>query len=456
MTGKVYIAIDLKSFYASVECVDRGLDPLTENLVVADITKTEKTICLAVSPSLKALGIPGRARLFEVMEKAQNINLTIAPPRMARYVEISTKIFGIYGRYIAPEDIHVYSVDEVFMDVTNYLKTYNMSPRELAMTMIKDVLEQTGITATAGIGENMYLAKIAMDIVAKKMPADKNGVRIAELTEKTYREKLWAHEPLTDFWRVGKGISKRLNNMGIKTMGDLARYSLVASDKLYKEFGINAELLIDHAWGYEPVEMKDVKNYKSESHSISSGQVLSHSYTKQKARIVIQEMADNIALDLMQKGLFTDQIVLFICYESLFQKKKGMLEDFSENSEHKKIKTYTNGTINIGKFTCSSRKITEKTLELFDKIVDDDYKIKKLYITLNHVTMDESKNLVGQLNMFVDYKEEHDAEEKDHRLQNAELAIKKKFGKNAIFKAISLEDGATQIMRNNQIGGHKA
>lgn len=312
-TARKYIAIDLKSFYASVECVERGLDPLEARLVVADVSRTEKTICLAVSPALKALGISGRARLFEVYQKARDF--IIAPPRMQKYIEVSQRIFRIYASFVATEDIHVYSIDEVFIDATSYLKNYKMTARELAMTMIKKVLAETGITATAGIGSNLYLAKIAMDIEAKRMRPDEDGVRIAELDEKSYRRKLWAHQPLTDFWRVGAGYARRLKKYGISTMGDLARFSLAGSDKLYHEFGVNAELLIDHAWGYEPTTMTDIKAYRSENHSLSSGQVLSQPYSSSRARIVIAEMADELALKLVRDELMTDQIALTLGHD---------------------------------------------------------------------------------------------------------------------------------------------
>lgn len=390
------------------------------------------------------------------MEKAQNIDIVIAPPRMARYIEISTKIFGIYGKYIASEDIHVYSVDEVFIDATNYLKTYKMTPNELAMAMIKDVLIQTGITATAGIGENLYLAKIAMDIVAKHLPADENGVRIAELTEKTYREKLWTHEPLTDFWRVGRGISKRLQNLGIKTMGDLAKYSITGSDRLYKEFGINAELLIDHAWGYEPVELKDIKNYKSSTHSLSSGQVLAEPYPYNKARIVVQEMADNLTLEMMQKGLFTNQVGLTIIYDIKNLKINSYNGETEKDFYGRTIPKNSNSTQNIQKYTASAKLITKNILELFDKIVNRDLQIRKMSISLNHVVFNVPEQKYQQLDMFKDYTNEDQDEEKARRLQTAEIAIRQKYGKNAILKAISLEEGATAIKRNQEIGGHKA
>ncbi len=448
---KIYIAIDLKSFYASVECVDRGLDPLTENLVVADITRTEKTICLAVSPALKALGIPGRARLYEIMDKAQNINLTIAPPRMARYMEISTKIVSIYNRFVAPEDIHIYSIDEVFIDATSYLKTYQKTPEELAREMIKTVLNETGITATAGIGTNLYLAKIAMDIVAKHIPADENGVRIASLDEKTYREKLWTHEPLQDFWRIGKGLTKRLHNLGIRTMGDLAKYSITGSDKLYKEFGKNAELMIDHAWGHEPVEMRDIKNYRSNDHSFSNGQVLSRPYSFNEAEVIIKEMADQISFRLASTHLTTDQIALTIVYDISNNYEGEKTEDFYGRMLPKN----SHASRNLSHRTASTSEIVKTACELYQDIANKDLLIRKIYIATNHIKYEDVKELT-QLNIFTDYEEQERNDEKEKELQRAILKIQEKYGKNAIVKAMSLEEGATTIARNRTVGGHRA
>lgn len=431
---KTYLAIDLKSFYASVECVDRGLDPLTTNLVVADITRTEKTICLAVSPSLKALGIPGRARLFEVMEKAQDVEIIIAPPRMQRYADVSNKIIKIYNSFVAGEDMHIYSIDEVFLDITSYLKTYNKTPEELARSIIQEILKQTGITATAGIGTNLYLAKVAMDIVAKHLPPDENGVRIASLGEKSYRKELWNHTPLTDFWRIGRGISKRLENLGIKTMGDLAKYSLTGYDKLYHEFGVNVEIIIDHAWGYEPVEIKDIKGYQAQNHCLNIGQVLSRPYNIEEAEIILKEMLDEMSLRLTSMKLKTDQIVIDLIYHD---------------------KTRAHGSINLGMQSSSSQKITEKAIELYQKIVNDDLYIRKIGITANHVKSADSSTPM-QLDFFTDYEFEKDKEERNERLQEAALKIQAKYGKNAILKAIDLEEGATRMMRNRQIGGHAA
>lgn len=504
---KTYIAIDLKSFYASVECRERSRDPLTTNLVVADPSRTEKTICLAVSPSLKKYGLSGRARLFEVIQKVKaannirkikapnhvfcgssddslalqkkpslKIDYIIAPPRMARYMEYSTKIYNIYLKYIAPEDIHIYSIDEVFIDVTHYLSTYNMTARELAMTMIQDILSTTGITATAGIGTNLYLCKIAMDIVAKHIEPDKNGVRIAELDEMSYRRLLWNHRPITDFWRVGRGYSKKLEKIGLYTMGDIARCSIgkptdyYNEELLYKLFGINAELLIDHAWGYEPCTMEDVKTYKPETNSISSGQVLHCPYEFDKARLVVKEMTDLMVLDLVDKGLVTNQIVLTIGYDienitdkNISQSYKGTV---TTNYYGKKVPKPAHGTTNLPKQTSSTTLITNAVMELYDKIVNKKLLIRRINIVANKLVDEHSvknANKYEQLDLFTDYeilkkqREKENAEsEREKRMQNTILDIKKKFGKNAILKGMNLQEGATAKDRNNQIGGHKA
>ena len=451
---KVYIAIDLKSFYASVECVELGLDPLKARLVVADESRTEKTICLAVSPALKELGIPGRARLYEVYNKAPRGSFIIAKPRMRKYMEVSAKIFEIYASFVAAEDMHVYSVDEVFIDATSYLNTYNMTAREIAKMMINEVLRQTGITATAGIGSNMYLAKIAMDIEAKHMKPDKNGVRIAELDEKSYREKLWDYQPITDFWRIGRGYKKRLANLGIHTMGELARYSLTGSDKLYKAFGKNAELLIDHAWGYEPVEMKDIKNYVSENHSVSMGQVLKEPYDFDKARNIMLEMVDALVLDLANKRLVTDQIVLTIVYDvSTMKKYKGVTQkDFYGRT----IPKHAHGTVNLGSFNASFKIISEKTAELYDQIVKHELSIRRIYVVANHVRFESEKTKPRQLNLFVNPLEQEKELKKESSRQKAILKIKHRYGKNAILRGINFEEGATMRERNQQVGGHKA
>lgn len=477
-SNRIYIAIDLKSFYASVECVERGLDPLTTNLVVADESRTEKTICLAVSPSLKAYGIPGRARLFEVVQKARKYKLSYvaAPPRMSLYMDYSSRIYKIYLKYIAPEDIHVYSVDEVFMDITHYLKTYGMTPEELANTIIKDVYETTGITATAGIGTNMYLCKIAMDIVAKHAEPDANGARIAYLDEKLYRKMLWGHKPITDFWRVGRGYAKKLAEKGIYTMGDVARCSVGKSEDyyneelLYKLFGINAELLIDHAWGYEPCTIADVKAYRPENNSLSQGQVLQCPYTSDKARLIVHEMADMLSLDLVDKRIVTDQIVLTIGYDIenltnplISSKYKG---DISIDVYGRKIPKHAHGTINLKRQTSSSNMIIDAALELYDRIINKSLLVRRINIVANHVINENDikhEEQYEQLDLFTDYdevllkrKEEDEKLLRERKMQEAVLSIKKKYGKNAVLKGMNFEEGATAISRNSQIGGHKA
>ncbi len=496
--NKVYIAIDLKSFYASVECVDRNLDPLDANLVVADPTRTEKTICLAVSPSLKSYGIPGRARLFEVIQKLREVNaqrkyyapkhsftrkshfnselkkdpsaeiaFIVAPPRMAHYMEVSTRIYNVYLKYIAPEDIHVYSIDEVFIDATDYLKTYGLTPRELAMKMVLDVLKTTGITATAGIGTNLYLCKIAMDIYAKHCEPDKNGVRIAELDEMLYRRVLWDHRPLTDFWRIGKGISKKLEAHSLYTMGDVARCSIgkdcdyYNEDLLYKLFGVNAELLIDHAWGWEPTEIADIKAYRPENNSLSSGQVLQEPYEFPKARLVLKEMADLLSLELVSKKLVTNQIVLTVGYdiESLNKSYNGAVET---DRYGRNVPKTAHSSENVGRYTSSTKLICEVAMKLFDRIVDSGLLVRRMYIVANHIISEreaEKETEYVQLNLFTDaqkHEEEENKLKKEKDMQNAILKIKSKYGKNSIIKGMSLKPGATALERNKQIGGHKA
>ena len=468
---RTFIAIDLKSFYASVECVDRGLDPLSTNLVVADESRTEKTICLAVSPSLKAYGIGGRARLFEVYQKARGVEFIIAPPRMAHYIEVSTKVYQTYLKYIAPEDIHVYSIDEVFMDVTAYLNSYKMTAHELAMKMIRDVLATTGITATAGIGTNMYLAKVAMDIVAKKMPADKDGVRIAELDEMSFRHELWDYRPLTKFWRVGRGIAEKLAVYGIDTMGKIARMSIQNEGLLYRLFGVNAELLIDHAWGWEPCTIEAVKAYRPETNSFSSGQVLQEPYTFKKARVVIREMAEGMALDLVSKRLVTDQLVLTVGYDAECLTRPEIREKYhgeiTTNHYGKPVPKHAHGTFNFERPTSSSRLIMDGATKLFDRCVNPDLLIRRLNLTTNHVVSEASVSAQDcapqQLDLFTDYEaleKQRQAEQakldKERRMQEAQLKIKKRFGKNAILRGLNFEEGATAKERNKQIGGHKA
>ena len=507
MRERTYIAIDLKSFYASVECMERGLDPMTTNLVVADASRTEKTICLAVTPALKAYGISGRARLFEVVQQVKEANqirknfapektfsgasfdanelkrdpsLAIdyiaAPPQMAHYMEYSTKIYQVYLKYVAPEDIHVYSIDEVFMDVTTYLSLHGMNAREFAKTIIQDVLKSTGITATAGIGTNLYLCKIAMDIVAKHVKPDADGVRIAQLDEKTYRKLLWSHQPLTDFWRVGKGYAKKLEEVGLYTMGDIARCSIgkpneyYNEDLLYRMFGINAELLIDHAWGYEPCTIADVKSYQPESNSIGSGQVLHCPYPFDQARLIVKEMIDLLALDLVDKGLVTDQMVLTVGYdiENLTDPERSRSYKGPVKTDHygRTVPKHAHGTTNLECHTASTKLLTDSVLELFDRIVDPNLLVRRVTLYANHVIREQdivSHQEFEQLTLFTDYEAkeralevQNQALEREKKMQQAVLSIKKRYGKNAILKGMNLQEGATTVDRNNQIGGHRA
>ena len=534
---KTYIAIDLKSFYASAEAAFRKYNPLTVNLVVADPTRTEKTICLAVSPSLKAYGIGGRARLFEVVQRVKEINAErfqkalrlgvlpkdengkyhfasssfdaealaadpslelsyiVAPPRMKYYEEISTKIFGIYGKFISPEDIHVYSIDECFLDVTHYLETYHMTAHELAMSLIREVLFETKITATAGIGTNMYLAKIAMDIVAKHVPADKDGVRVAELDEQSYREKLWCHRPLTDFWRVGPGIARRLEKMGCFTMGDVARMGVRNEDRLHKEFGINAELLIDHAWGWEPANIATIKSYRPESTSISSGQVLSEPYPFDKGKLIVREMTELLVLDLVRKGLVTRKMVLDISYDWMSLEPATPCQDWRDtdykiagtdeiytgtvtlNYYGKPHPKHAHGTTDLGKWTNGTRRVMDHMMELFDQIVDPRLLVRR--VTIAAIDLHDEENAPVELpkgvvkdqisffdNEALDTEEERlkrereaaeaAAEEKERKIQKATLALQAKYGKNAVLKGTNFLEGATTIDRNSQIGGHKS
>ena len=507
MSHRTDIAIDLKSFYASVECVERGLDPLATNLVVADKSRTDKTICLAVSPSLKAHGIGGRPRLFEVVQKVREVNnlrrrtlpygrfngkshldkelkahpdwevdYLVAPPRMAHYIEYSTRVYQVYLKYIAPEDIYPYSIDEVFIDATNYLPTYKISAHELALKMVRDVLKETGITATAGIGTNMYLCKVAMDIVAKHIPADQDGVRIAELDEMSYRRQLWNHKPLTSFWRVGRGIARRLESYGIDTMGKIARCSLENEELLYKLFGVNAELLIDHAWGWEPCTMAAVKAYKPETNCLSNGQVLSTGYEAKKARVVAREMADEMALKmvahhLVAHHLVADQLVLTIVYDA-----ENLTNPKYKSKYHGEITTdyygrpvpkHAHGTKNLKAPTSSSKLMIDTVSELFDQIVNPDLLVRRIYLTVNRVISERQAlsqpKAAEQLDLFTDYEEEAkkqqaelESSQKERKVQETLLKIKKKYGKNAILKGLNFEEGATAKERNQQIGGHKA
>ena len=522
---KVYIAIDLKSFYASVECADRKYDPLTTNLVVADLSRTEKTICLAVSPSLKKHGISGRARLFEVIQRVKEVNqerfrkaiklgvlpkdekghyhftsssfdaealendpalelsYIVAPPRMLLYEKISTQVFSVYSKYISPEDIHVYSIDEVFIDATPYLATYAVTAHELAMQMIREVLYTTGITATAGIGTNMYLAKVAMDIVAKHVPADEQGVRIAELNERTYRELLWCHTPITDFWRVGGGTARRLAALGCYTMGDVARLSVHNEDALYKAMGINAELLIDHAWGWESTDIATIKSYTPETTSLSSGQVLKEPYTCEKGKLITREMTELLVLDMVRKAVVTKQVVLTIGYdrESLEVVKQGKTMTDSVYKVKTTGRTYTgkvspdmygrphpnhaHDTGNIDHYTSSTEAIMEVMMTLYDRIVDPDLLIRRVGIAACNLIPETDIPAEGpeQMSLFVDYEaldkakaERAAAEERERRLQRATLALQDRFGKNVLLKGMNYMDGGTTIERNEQIGGHRA
>ncbi|MBR6137473.1 MAG: DNA methylase [Bacilli bacterium] len=485
--NKVYICIDLKSFYASVECRERGLDPLHTNLVVADKSRTEKTICLAVSPSLKKYGISGRARLFEVVQRVKEVNkerrlknkrpftkksiyedeldndysyeldYIVAPPRMRLYMDYSAKIYNVYLKYVAKEDIFAYSIDEVFCDITNYLKTYKKTPKELITTMIRDVYETTGITATGGIGTNMYLAKIAMDIVAKKKDADEYGVRIASLDEMSYRKLLWTHVPITDFWRVGKGIAKTLEKHKMYTMGDIARTSLENEQLLYKLFGVNAETLIDHAWGYEPCTMKDVKNYRPKIRSLSSGQVLHKPYDYEHTRLIVKEMIDSLVLDMVEKGFMTNQIVLDIAYDTsnLDFYKREVTTDFYG----RKVPKHAHGTYRLQEYTSSSKDISKSMINLFEDIINKDLSSRKITVVVGNL---EKKKKIDnsvrteQLNLFEAPKEnKKELDEKETTLEKTLLNIKYKYGKNAILKGMNLEEGGTMIERNSQVGGHK-
>ena len=504
---KQYVAIDLKSFYASVECMERGLDPLTTNLVVADNSRTEKTICLAVSPSLKALGLPGRPRLFEAAQKVKEANALrrwkaprreftgkswdtgeleknpgleidyiVAPPRMARYMDYSARIYEVYLQYVAPEDIHVYSIDEVFIDVTPYLKTYGMTARELARTILQAVLKQSGITATAGIGTNLYLCKVAMDIVAKHAEPDEYGVRIGELDELSYRQRLWEHRPLTDFWRVGRGIARKLEKHGMYTMGDVARCSIgnpnefFNEELLYSLFGVNAELLIDHAWGWESCTIADIKAYRPAARSLGSGQVLHCAYTAEKARLIVKEMTDLLVLDLVDKGLVTDQMVLTVGYdiENLTDPERSRRYQGPVVTDHygRKIPRHAHGSVNLPRKTSSTHQILDAVMELYDRIVDQNLLVRRVNLTAGRVVDEKQAALevpMEQLDLFCDFetrqrqrREEEAALAREKRRQQAVIAIKKKYGKNAILRGMNLEEGATARDRNRQIGGHKA
>lgn len=500
--NKIYLAVDLKSFYASVECIERGLDPLTTNLVVADASRTQKTICLAVSPSLKEYGIPGRPRLFEVIKKVKEVNAKrlykapnrkfesesydskelinspqiaisyiVAPPQMELYIEYSTRIYNVYLKYAAPEDIHVYSIDEVFIDITKYIKLYRLTPEQIAKRIMKDTIKTTGVTSTAGIGSNLYLAKVAMDIHAKNIKPEKDGGRIAELDEMTYRELLWTHKPITDFWRVGKGYAAKLEANGIYTMGDVARCSIGRSndyyneDLLYKLFGVNAELLIDHAWGWESCTIADIKAYRPKSNSMGSGQVLHEPYNFEKTKLIVKEMTELLVLDLVSKKLVTDQIVLTIGYDienlNNTNKKNSYNGEVTTDRYGRKIPKHARGTTNLNKKSSSTMIILDAVIDLFNRIVDKDLLVRRVTINANNVISEElfAKDSCEQLDMFLDLKAAKEKEEeldRERAIQETVIKLKNKYGKNAILKGINLEEGATTISRNKQIGGHKA
>ena len=506
MKERTYIAIDLKSFYASVECVERGLDPMTTHLVVADPERTEKTICLAVSPSLKAYGIPGRPRLFQVIQKVREINgerlksapghrfvgsssretelksspdlaldYVVAPPRMALYMKRSGEIYQVYLKYIAPEDMHVYSIDEVMMDVTDYLETYRLTAEELARKMILDVLQTTGITAAAGIGPNLYLAKVAMDIEAKHTPPDENGVRIAVLDKMSYRRALWSHRPLTDFWRVGRGYREKLESQGLYTMGDIARCSVGKAgdyyneDLLYRMFGVNAELLIDHAWGWEPCTIADIKAYRPESSSGGSGQVLECPYTWEKARLVVQEMADQLALGLVDRRLVASQLGLTVGYGRANLQRDGSGGayggEISSDRYGRAVPKHAHGTINLDRPTSSGNLLMEAAEELYDRIVNRKLLVRRIDLTAGRVEEESAaagRESFRQLELFADPGEEEQEAarqadlDRERKLQEAMLKVKKKYGKNAVLKGMNLQEGATAAKRNRQIGGHRA
>ena len=491
----IYIAIDLKSFYASVECHERGLDPLTTNLVVADSSRTEKTVCLAVTPALKQYGISGRARLFEVVQKVQEVNMErklkapnhtftgssyddialknnpdlelsyiVAPPRMRYYMEYSSKIYDIYLKWFSQDDIYVYSIDEVFIDITHYLKTYNMRASQLITKVIQDIYDNTGITATGGMGTNLYLAKIAMDIVAKHSKPNENGVRIAGLDEKRYRKLLWNYTPITDFWRVGKGYSAKLEKHGIYTMGDVARTSINNEDLLYKLFGINAELLIDHAWGWESVTIESIKSYKPETKSISTGQVLHCPYNYENTKLIVKEMTELLTLDLVEKNLVTNQIVLTIGYdvENITSRNISYNGEVTTDRYGRKIPKHAHGTINLDHQTSSTKIIMDLTMRLYERIINKDLVVRRINITANNVINvleAENKKTYEQIDLFIDYHQkevEQQEEKKERNLQKAMINIKEKYGNNAIIKAMNLQEAGTTIDRNNQVGGHKA
>lgn len=497
MEQRVYAAIDLKSFYASVECVERGLDPMTTNLIVADESRTDKTICLAVSPSLKAYGIPGRPRLFEVIQRMRDVNAerisaapghsftgssfrapelaedpgleatwVVAPPRMAFYIEYSTRIYSVYLKYVAPEDIHVYSIDEVFIDLTAYLHTYGCTAYDLTAKIMRDVFRETGITATAGVGTNLYLCKVAMDITAKHIEPDEFGARIASLDERTYRQQLWSHRPITDFWRVGRGCAKKLAEFGIDTMGAIARCSVGSKEDFYNEellyrlFGVNAELLIDHAWGWEPCTIADIKAYRPSEKSLGSGQVLPCPYDAEKAKIIVQEMTGFLVLDLVDKGLVTDHLTLTVGYDNA--DLKGYRGEIKTDRYGRRIPKHAHGSVRLDCLTASEKQITEAVLSLYDRIINKKLMVRRVNITSEHLVPESSlarTELFDQMTLFAGEsapKRDEQSFQREKRKQQAVLKIQKRFGKNAIIKGMSLQKEARGIERNRQIGGHKA
>ena len=455
---KQFACIDLKSYYASVECVDRGLDPLTTNLVVADESRSDGTICLAVSPSLKALGVPGRPRLFEVKQRlaeikaltGKTVDYITAMPRMARYLEVSSQIYGIYLKYLSPSDIHVYSIDESFMDLTPYLQLYNKTAHELVTTMIRDVLRETGITATGGVGTNLYLAKIAMDITAKKLPADKDGVRVAELDEQSFREKLWTHEPLTDFWQIGPGIAAHLGRMGIHTMGDLARLSLQNEEIFFREFGIDAEILIDHAWGIETCGMAEIKAYKPATKSLANGQVLPRAYSWEEGRLAVKEMTEQVVLGLVEQGFVAEGVTLYVGYQIL--SKEGLSSyhgPIKVNYYGRKVPPSVHGTGKLDGPTASLSRITEAVLKLYDKLVDKELEVRRMSIAA--IRLSPKEEVPPQMSLFSSWK--NDARET--ALLKAAISLHKRFGKNSLVKGMDLLEAGTTRERNDQIGGHR-
>ena len=453
-----YACIDLKSYYASVECVDRGLDPLTANLVVADESRSDGTICLAVSPSLKALGVPGRPRLFEVKERlaqikaltGKTVEYITAMPRMARYLEVSSQIYGIYLQYLSAQDIHVYSIDEAFMDLTPYLHLYGKTAHELVVSMIREVLHQVGITATGGIGTNLYLAKIAMDITAKKMPADKDGVRVAELNEFSFRDKLWDHQPLTDFWQIGPGIAAHLGRMGIHTMGDLARLSLENEEVFFREFGVDAEILIDHAWGLESCGMAEIKKYKPSTKSLANGQVLPRAYTWEEGRLAVKEMTEQVVLGLVEQGYVAEGVTLYVGYQILSRDRLSAYHGpVKVNYYGRKVPPSVHGTGKLGAPTASLSRITQAVLQLYDRLVDRELEVRRMSIAA--IRLSPAEEVPPQLSLYPDQQND----QRETSLLRTAVGLHKRFGKNSLVRGMDFLDAGTTRERNEQIGGHR-